>query len=102
MSYNIAYIRYYIMTLRLPCAAIISLCWGEGRGGDDAGEGDGGGGGGIVEAERRMEASGCGRRSAVSEHEDKRTAEETDRGDRKKLEGRRRRKGEVGSSERQE
>ena len=34
-----------------------------------------------MEAERRMEASEFGRRSAVSEHEDRRTAEETGRGD---------------------
>ena len=34
-----------------------------------------------MEAERRMEASECGRQSAVSEHEDRRTAEETGRGD---------------------
>ena len=34
-----------------------------------------------MEAERRMEASECGRRSAVSEHEDRRTVDETGRGD---------------------
>ena len=35
----------------------------------------------VVEAERRMEASEFGRRSAVGELEDRRTAEKTGRGD---------------------
>ena len=50
-----------------------------------------------------MKTERQGRRQVgESEHEDRRTAEETGRGDGRKLEGRRRLKGKVGSPERQE